>query len=114
MFPNSRKPAATPLVLCMLGSAVPLQREAHQQLGAAQTRPVQGRLIEGVREIVGLGDEVTGTGRGHTPSVSLLLFGATPYREDAPVGTRTVVPIPRSKVAASLTSARTRGAWSGA
>lgn len=62
VFPNSREPASAALAMRLLGGAMTLQRQAHQQLRATQTRPPGGSRIQSLSEVVGLSHEVSGSG----------------------------------------------------
>ena len=46
---------------------VPRERELGEQLRTAQTRPPRRRVVQGGGELVGLGDQVAGSGRWHGP-----------------------------------------------
>ena len=90
VFPQGCEPAVAALVMRSLGSVMAFQREANQQLRAAQAGPAGGSRVQCPCEVVGLGDEVTRTSRRHHSSVTPRLRGDTP--EDLATGPGDNVP----------------------
>ena len=71
VFPNSRQPAPPSLVMLFLRGMMTFQRQAHQQLRAAQSRPPGGSRIQCLGEVVGLSHEMSRSRGRHRISVSL-------------------------------------------
>ena len=66
MLANGLKSAAAAVVMRLLGGMVTLQRQAHQQLRAAQIGPATGSFVQCVCEVIGLGHEMPRASGGHT------------------------------------------------
>jgi len=65
---NRQALLTTSRVLCH-GRSVAFEGETSDQLSPTEVRPALRRCIEGFGELVGLGDQMPRTGRGHDPKI---------------------------------------------
>lgn len=74
MSANSGEAAPAALLVLLSGSTVTFQRQAHEDLWAAQVRPSSGSRIQGGGQVISLRYEVTRTGSRHPRSVAPTLL----------------------------------------